>query len=155
MGEAGKLQDIICSVLANERHKKVIDLVLNEFLPGHEPVNPALMAHPVNDALKFHTEEEMIHFYLTNSGFAQSIYWKMQHDNPDSRMVGADITSDGKIIISLTMAVSTAEASFWLHRLKAFMNSNIGVVSYDILPEYTDGEDFIKRYQNIEYPVES
>lgn len=155
MGEDGKLQDVVCCVLANESNKREIDQVLNEFLPGHEPVNPDLMAHPVNEALKFHTEEEMIHFYLTNPGFAQSLYWKKKQDNPDNRMVGADITSDGKIIMSLTMAVSNENAASWLQRLKAFMNSSIGVVSYGILPEYTDGADFVRRHQSATSPVEN
>ncbi len=155
MGDDGKLQDVVCSVLTNENIKREIDKVLNEFLPGHEPVNPALMSHPVNEALTFHTEEEMIHFYLTNQGFAQSIYWKKQQDNPDNRMVGADITSDGMIIMSLTMAISAENAVAWLQRLKSFMNSSIGVVSYGILPAYTDGNDFVKRYQHVGSLVES
>lgn len=143
-------RDRICCVMANECHVNVIRGVLETFLPGCQPLDPNYAEHPYDDEIKFQSEEEMLHFFIQNDQVTQSFYWKKQQDNPARLMVGADITDDGKLIVSLTMDATQDSADALFSELKDFLKSDIGTVTHTILPEYADGKDFIERYQSVE-----
>lgn len=140
------ISDIICQVYAGEKSKSKIDLVLATFVPECDELNLDYASRPDNENYIFTTEHEMINYFIDNSGIEQTFYWNKYHDNPDKIMVGATITNDDKLIISLTLDGNEEIAISYLNRLKAVLESTIGVISYTDPVEYHNGEDFILKY---------
>lgn len=140
------MTDIICQVYAGEKSKFKIDLVLAMFVPGCDELNLDYASRPDDESYIFKTEHEMINYFIDNSGVEQTFYWNKYHDNPDKIMVGANITNDDKLIISLTLDGNEGTATSYLNRLKAVWESTVGVISYTDPVEYDNGEDFISKY---------
>jgi len=138
--------DIICTVLANEKSLAIIYHVLNEFIPNCERLSPEY-AYPTEKVdYAFKSEEEMVRFFIESKGISQTFYWNKYEDNPNGIMLGASLTTDDKLIISLTFnGTKETEATYFL-KMKSFLNSDIGVISYINPPEYEDGKDFIDKY---------
>jgi len=148
------IRDIICSVIANECSKDIIDLVLNYFVPNYKGINLDYCNPPDNEGYEFKSEDEMINYFIDNKEFSQTFYWNKYQSNPDKIMVGANILSDDKLVISLTVdGTKETEQKYYLE-LKKLLKSDIGVISYIDPPEYDDGEDFIERYENLKYDFE-
>jgi hypothetical protein len=147
------IRDIICSVLANDCSKETIDRVLAEFIPGYESINLGYVEHPYDSDYIFHTEDEMINYFI-ECGLDQTFYWNKSDDNPDHIMVGAVILSDKKLVVSLTIdGTKETEEKYYL-KLKALLGSEIGVISYVNPPEYKNGEDFAEKYKDLLYTFE-
>ena len=141
-------KDIICTVLANEKSIEIIFKALNEFILYYEKLNPDYACPTGKEDYTFKSEEEMVRFFIENKGLSQAFYWNKYEDNPDGILLGASITTDDKLIISLTFnGTKETEAHYFL-RLKTFLDSDVGVVSYIDPPEYENGKDFIGRYGN-------
>ena len=139
-------KDIICTVLANEKSIEIIYKTLNEFIPHYEKLNSDYACPTGKEDYTFKSEENMVRFFIENKGLSQAFYWNKYQDNPDGIMLGASITTDDKLIISLTFnGTKETEATYFL-KLKTFLNSDIGVISYINPPEYKDGKDFIDKY---------
>ncbi|MGZ5303414.1 MAG: hypothetical protein ACXWDO_04830 [Bacteroidia bacterium] len=61
-------------------------------------------------------------------------------------MGGAFFTSDGMLIMSLTVNPITKTEQEYLKELKKFLDSKIGVINYINTPEFENGHDFIAKY---------
>jgi hypothetical protein len=61
-------------------------------------------------------------------------------------MVGAIITEDDKLIMSLTIDCNKETENKYFEKLKNILNSDIGVVSYINPADYENGHDFISKY---------
>lgn len=140
------VKDIICQVLANDKSKEIIDKVLDEFLPGYDKLNLDYTCPPDNPDYRFKSEDEMVNYFIDTPDSNQTFYWSKQNDNQDKLMVGADITSDDKLIISLTLDGTLETGSKYFQRLKGLLNSNTGVITYVNPAEYNTGQEFIVKY---------
>ncbi len=148
------IKDIVCTVLANEKSSKTIYSVLNEFLPNYEKLNLDYTSPPDNEDYEFKSEKEMIDYFVNRKNLSQSFYWNKYESNPDKVMVGAHITDDDKLIISLTFnGTNDLEKSIYM-KLKSFLNSDIGVITYMIPAEFDNGMDFEIKYRNNKYEFE-
>ncbi|MDR6457212.1 hypothetical protein J2786_000305 [Chryseobacterium vietnamense] len=140
------IMEIVCQVYAGQKSRKTIDLILNTFLPGYEKLN-LNYTYPRHDKnYIFKTEDEMIGYFIENPGLDQTFYWNKYHDNPDKIMVGANITDDDKLVISLTMDTTEDKKNMYFDQLKKVLQSDIGVITYVNPADYEDGEDFIVKY---------
>ncbi|WP_337964625.1 hypothetical protein [uncultured Flavobacterium sp.] len=139
-------KDLICQVFAGKKSKSTIELVLNTFIPGYEKLNTDYTCKPEDKEYVFKTEDEMINYFIENSQLSQTFYWNKYHDNPDNIMVGANITKDDKLIISLTIDGNEVTEKLYFEKLKEILNSKIGVITYFNPAEYDNGQDFISRY---------
>lgn len=138
--------DIICQVYAGQKSKKTIDLVLSTFIPGHERLNLDYASKPDNAEYVFKSEEEMINYFIDNSRLTQTFYWNKPNDNPDKIMVGANITDDDKLIMSLTIDCDEETERIYFKKLKELLKSDVGIVSYVNPADYENGQDFIIKY---------
>jgi hypothetical protein len=145
--ENGFLRDVICNVLSKECSKNVIAQVLKEFIPDYKRLNTDYATPPDEINFTFKSEDEMIIYFIENKNIGQTFYWNQNTDNPDRIMVGADITSDNKLIMSLTIDGFYSTAVKYYEKLKSLLKSEIGVISYTDPPEYENGADFIRRYK--------
>ncbi|HAD79174.1 MAG TPA: hypothetical protein DCF99_06895 [Flavobacteriaceae bacterium] len=140
------IKDIICQVYAGQKCKKVIDLVLNNFISEYEKLNLdyALPISNLDD--NFNSEEEMISYYIEKKEMDQTFYWSQVHNNPNRIMVGAIITDDDKLIMSLTFDGDKEIEKKYFNKLKCILNSEIGIISYVNPAEYENGKDFVLKY---------
>lgn len=140
------IQDIICQVYAGPKSRPSIDLVLNTFIPECQKLNLDYASRLDDEDYVFNTEDEMINYFIENTGLDQTFYWNKNHDNPDKITVGAIITADDKLIISLTIDGTEETGSKYFEKLKNLLNSDIGVISYTDPADYISGQDFITKY---------
>ena len=133
-------------VFGGIKSKETIDLVLKTFLNGYEELNVDYAFKPEDEEYVFKTEQEMINYFIERTGIEQCFYWNKETDNPEKIMVGANITRDDKLIMSLTIYVTDTVGKMYLNRLKQLLRTNIGVLTYTDPAEYEDGEDFILKY---------
>ena len=140
------IQDIICQVYAGQKRRRTIDLVLNTFIPGYEKLNLDYACRLDDENHVFITEDEMINYFIENTGLNQTFYWNKIHDNPDKIMIGAIITEDDKLIMSLTLDGTEETAIKYFEKLKNLLNTNIGVTSHINPADYDNGKDFISKY---------
>jgi len=148
------IRDIICQVLVKKKSKELIYSLLNEFLPRYEPINLDYTGKPDDENYVFKSEDEMISSYTETLNVRQTFYWNKHEENPDKIMVGANITPDNQTVFSLTFdGTIKTEIEYYL-RLKKFLNSEIGVISYVNPAEYESGNDFKNRYENEIYEFE-
>lgn len=141
------IQDIICQVLVQDKSKELIYAVLNEFIPEYETINLDYTGKPDNENYKFESEDEMISSYIQTPNIEQTFYWNKYENNPDKIMVGANITTDNQIVFSLTFNGTQEMEAQYYGRLKKFLKSKIGVISYIYPAEYNNGNDFKNRYE--------
>ena len=140
------IKDIICQVYAGQKSRNTIDLVLNTFIPGYEKLNLDYTSRQDDKDYIFKSEDEMINYFIENTGLTQDFYWNKKNDNPDKIMVGAIITEDDKLIVSLTIDGSSETERKYFEKLKKIVNSEIGVISYINPANYDNGQDFIIKY---------
>jgi len=140
------IKAIICQVYVGEKSRKTIDLVLNTFIPEYEKLNLDYASRLDDEDYIFESEDEMINYFIENTGLAQTFYWNKNQDNPDRIMVGAIITEDDKLIMSLTIDGNKETENKYFEKLKNILNSDIGVVSYINPADYENGHDFISKY---------
>ncbi len=140
------IKDIICQVYAGQKCKKMIDLVLNNFISEYEKLNLdyALPISNLDD--NFNSEEEMISYFIEKKEIDQTFYWSQVHNNPNRIMVGAIITDDDKLIMSLTFDGDKEIEKKYFNKLKCILNSEIGIISYVNPAEYENGKDFVLKY---------
>ncbi len=148
------IKEIVCNVLANECSKAIVDNVLNEFIPNYEQLNLDYTSPPNDETYVFKSEEEMIQLFIDNEEWAQTFYWNKYQNNPDRIMLGATITSDKHLIISLTFDGTHELKEKYYKKLKTFLNSDIGVISYVNPADYENGADFISKYSKVQYEFE-
>ena len=140
------IRDIICQVYAGQKSRKTIDLVLSTFLPEYEKLNLDYASRPDDRDYVFKTEDEMINYFIENPGLEQTFYWNQYKGNPDKIMVGANITTDDKLIMSLTIDSNEEIEKLYFERLKDLLQSSIGVISYINPADYSSGQDFDLKY---------
>lgn len=138
--------DAICCVLAPQRSREVIDLVLSSFVPEHEQLDSGYASPPDDPNGSFASPDEMIDYFVCNAACTQTFFWNQYENNPARIMVGAFFTQDGSLIMSLTIPADGESENEYLARLKAMLHSDVGVISYIDPPPFEDGADFVKRY---------
>jgi hypothetical protein len=142
--------DICCCVLASARTKAAVYAVLNEFTPQHKPLRGDYGCRHIpynNPNYEFVSEDALIEYYVCHPLAACTFFWEPQKDKTSSPMVGAFFTSDGFLIMSVTIDGNEAEAQRCLNNLKACTKSDVGVISYINPPDFEDGRDFFNRYR--------
>ncbi|UOQ76059.1 hypothetical protein MUN84_15785 [Hymenobacter sp. 5516J-16] len=142
--------DICCCALAKVRTKEVIYSVLNEFTPNHTPLRGdyGCLHVPFNNLdYEFISEDAMLGYYVWHPIATCSFFWESKKDWAYNPTVGAFFTSDGFLIMSVTIDGSEADAQHFLSRLKACLNSEVGVISHINPPDFLDGQDFFNRYK--------
>lgn len=139
-------RDIVCQVHAGQKSKEKIDLVLKTFIPGYKPLNLDYACKPDDQNYVFKSEREMVNYFIENNGLWQTFYWTKNEDNPDHIMVGANITEDDQLIMSLTVDGTEETEAWYFNKLKQVLSSEIGVVSYINPATYDSGHDFILKY---------
>lgn len=142
------IRDIVCQVYAGAKSKKIIYDVLEQFIPQYDKLNPRYASHPEDSGYEFQTEDEMLNYFILTPGLAQTFYWSKHQNNPDKIMLGANITEDDKLIISLTIDGDEETGKRYFERLKEFLGTEIGVVTYVDPAEYGNGQDFVLRYSH-------
>jgi hypothetical protein len=139
-------KDIICQVYAGQKSKKTIDLVLDTIIPQYEKLNLDYAYRPDDEGYIFDSEDEIINYFIENTGLVQTFYWNKNNDNPDRIMVGAIITEDDKLIMSLTFNGNCETENKYFEKLKNILGSDIGVISYVNPADYDNGQDFVLKY---------
>jgi len=112
------IRDIICQVYAGPKSRQTIDLVLNTFIPEYEKLNLDYTSRHDDGKYVFKTEDEMINYFIENSRLSQTFYWHKTEDNPDKIMVGAIITEDDNLIMSLTIDGTKETENRYFEKLK-------------------------------------
>jgi len=142
--------DSICCALTNNRTIETVYQVLNHYLPGYEKLPGDYGIAGVPEELTFASEDAMLRFCLADSSLAGSFHWNTYVDNPRNIMVGAMLTSDGQLVMSLTMQATQAciVEETYLAELQKMIGSDCGVIYGNMLPEFEDGADFRARYQH-------
>lgn len=148
------IKDIICQVLVKQKSKEIIYKVLNEFLTNYEKSDLSPYSKIDDENYIFESEEEMINYFIDTPNLRQTFYWTKTKENLDKIMVGANITTDNMLIISLTLDGTLETEQKYYLRLKQFLNFKIGVISYINSAEYDNGQDFIERYESMKYDFE-
>ena len=143
--------DIICQVLAKNKSKELIYSVLNEFVPNYVKINLDYTGKPYDMEYTFKSEDEMISYYVNTPNVEQTFYWNTKKR---SIMVGANITNDDQIVFSLTFDGTHDDEAKMYIRLKKFLNSNIGVISYINPVFYENGSDFEAQFGKNIYDFE-
>lgn len=140
------LNDLICLVHAGEKSKAKIDLVLNHFIPNYQPLHLDYTDHPTIENYEFQSETKMIEVFLNTENVRQSFFWNDKNKGIHNYMVGANITSDNQLIMSLTLDGTEEDFEYHFLKLKALLKSEIGICFYVEYPAFEDGVDFIKKY---------
>lgn len=142
------VRDIVCQVFAGEKSAEKIKMTLVEFLPNYETLNLDYASKLDDENYLFESESEMILYFINTPNVSQTFYWTSAKNNPDKIMIGANITSDDQLIMSLTFDGLIHLENDYLRKLKSLLKSDIGVVSYTNPAEYENGQDFCNRYAN-------
>lgn len=138
--------DAICSVLASSRDQANILRVLEFYLPNRTKLNGDYCEHPTNPGHVFEDEEEIIKYFETNISEEVTLYW---NNHAEKIMVGAYFTKDGMLIMSITMGADGKKEELMLHELQGLLNSEVGMITYNSLPNVGSGEEF-KRLADAE-----
>ena len=141
------IRDIVCQVYAGNKSKITIDAVLYEFLPKYIELNLDYAVKLDDEKYIFKSEDEMVNYFIETPNVYQTFYWNKYTDNPDKIMVGANILRDNTLVVSLTIDGTQKTGFIYLDRLKHFLNSEIGVITYVNPAGYESGVDFIQRYK--------
>jgi hypothetical protein len=142
--------DSICCALTNNRTIETLYQVLNHYMPGYEKLPGDYGVFGVPEELTFANEDAMLRFCLADSSLVGSFFWNKPVDNPRNIMVGAMLTRDGQLVMSLTMQATQAciVEETYLAELQKMIGSDCGVIYGNQLPEFEDGADFRARYQH-------
>jgi hypothetical protein len=138
--------DALCFVLANKRIKENVFLVLSKYIPGYEKIQADIYSFNRTNEMEFATEEQMIEYLVMTKDENGTLYWNKKKDNPDRVMVGAHFTSDGALIMSLTLPGDEVKEVAYLEDLKRTLSSDTGVIYYNCFPDFKDGADFKNKY---------
>ena len=136
--------DIIYHVLAPTCSLSVIYKTLDRFLPQRKSLNLDYANSP--NGKDFFSEREMVSHFLDSDHSGQTFYWNAKVLDPKAPMVGMDITADKKLIVTITVKTPEENIEEYFQGLRTFLDSNVGVVSYHVLADYSDGRDFERRY---------
>ena len=138
--------DALCFVLADKRLKDNVFLVLNKYIPNYEKIQADDYNFNVTNELEFVTEEQMIEYLVMAKGEKGTLYWNKKNNNTDRIVVGAHFTTDGELIMSLTLHGDGMKEKKYLEDLKKTLNSDSGMISYNWFPDFEDGADFKNKY---------
>ena len=138
-----KYHDIVCQVLANNCREETIFHTLDAFLIWRESLDVDYAESP--DGTVFDNEYAMVQYFVSHSE-RQTFYWNGINDENERLMIGANITSDGNLIMSVTFDGTDQQADAALERLKTALASEIGIISSPFPAEYENGLDFKRKY---------
>jgi len=114
--------------LANERSERVVVSALQTFLGDYENAS---------------SENDCFAQMISTKDAEQTFHW---HGKTENFMMGANLTSDDKLIVSLTLDGTEEDADQYLKKLKSHLKSDVGIISTPFPAEYSDGRDFKSKY---------
>lgn len=130
--------DALCFVLANNRLAETVMLLLERYVPNHLP-----LAEDYEDwGVEYATEYDMLQYLQNHPQLNATRHWNEIEKTPDSIMAGAYFLSDGQLILSLTVAGNSVNEEKLFVELKQFLQSEIGLISYNYFPEFNNGTEF-------------
>lgn len=144
--------DAVCCVASSKRDASVVYEFLDAFLPGRKEINPDYCLHPEDEAHKFKTEREMISYFSERLSLGQVFFWNEADHTSEGRMLGICFTEDGGTIFSITLPADGATELALLEKLKSFIQSDKGLVSYNHYPGFgtlSEFEESMDTYQNV------
>ena len=136
--------DQVCQALAETYSAQTVYETLNAFLSQYDQLDTVYAELP--EGVSFTSESEMVEFFVKHPGAGQSFYWNGTGNEYDNPMVGANVTPDKHLIMSVTLDGTEADADQCLMQLKQIIGAKIGVISSPFPAEYSSGEDFKQRY---------
>ncbi len=132
--------DALCFVMATNRKKETIYSILNEFAPDHQKIESDYVFNSEFEDMVFENEDSILTFLEENTTVRGTIYWKDKY--PHYAMTGAHFTSDGSLILSLTIEADGTKEDSYLADLKRRLQSEIGIIYYNLFPNFINGEKF-------------
>ena len=139
--------DAICCVATQNRTKECILSVLNNYLNNRESLNVDDYDLQTDGAI-IQNETEMIDWLACNSTAEQLLFWNEADEKGD--MVGANFTSDGMIVFSLTTMADGKREFEMMENVKKHIDSQYGMINYNAYPGFDDGAGFIDLCGNTE-----
>jgi len=136
--------DIIYHVLAPTCSLSVIYKTLDRFLPERKSLNLDYADNPNGNG--FTSEQEMISHFVDSDHSGQTFYWNAKVLDARAPMVGMDITADKKLIVTITAKTPDDNIEEYFQDLRTFLDSDVGVISYYGLADYSNGRDFERKY---------
>lgn len=131
--------DAVCCALAPARDPHLIDMALNTFSPGSDPLPGDYTVNPSDPSRAFTDQQELIHHFSSDPQSEATLFWEPAPDT-----VGAHFTNDGQLIISVTTKADGNREQLILNRLQSLLNSSISLISYTEFPSFENGVHFIE-----------
>ncbi len=138
--------DAVCCAISPKRSRQSIRITLNQFIPEFEPLNLAYAIRPEDPTRPFHSEDEMIDYFVYNKDRDQTFFWNQRHNNTNGIMVGAYFTNDNGLIMSLTVSANGRTEFELCDQLKSLLSSPASTVSYNQIPAFENAVDFMRKY---------
>ena len=132
--------DTVCQVLASEQTDQIVFSALDYFIPNRIELSPEYASHP--NGKPFANELEMVRYFADHKNLSQTFYWSESAPSLDKLTIGAEFTSDGRLIITITLNGTEAVADKYLLKLKSFLDSECGFISFGAPGNYVTAEDF-------------
>ncbi len=129
--------DAVCCVLSKIRSSELISSVLNEFLNEKEVLD---FTYCDTHHEKFNSEKDMIDYFVCETTLSQLFFWN-EKGKPEN-MIGVLFTEYGKMIISLTLQGDGETEMAMLEKLKEFVGTSSGIISYNSYPTFSSEADF-------------
>jgi hypothetical protein len=144
--------DAVCCVASSKRDTNEVYEFLNDFLPNRKEINLDYCLHPEDETHKFKTELEMISCFVERKSLSQVFFWNEAEDSSEGWMLGVCFTKDGGTIFSITLPADGATEFAVLEKLKSYIQSDKGLVSYNYYPGFgtlSEFEESMGKYQNV------
>lgn len=135
----------MCFCLSPIRTRETVYSVLDRFVPGHKKIDGDYSFN-LQIEMTFSDEEHVLTYLEENLTIAGTIHWSSTNDNSDNMTVGAYFTTDGQLILSLTILGDGQKEQTCLNDLKTILQSEVGLISYNQFPPFKNGEDFENKY---------
>ena len=140
-------RDIICQVLCPARSEHIILGFLNHFIPERNELSCDYALD--SEGKIFETEKAMVKYFVERPKLSQTFYWSELVQSQRNIMGGANFTSDGYLILSLTLDGTNNQAEEYLDEMKSFTGADLGLISYTTPASYSTGADFREIHQEL------
>ncbi len=130
--------DALCFVLANNRLADTVLKVLEKFLPNHNPI----VEDYEDYGQEYDTEAAMLLYFQMHPHLHATRHWNEVEITNHRVMVGAYFTTDGQLIISLTVEGNGEIEGKLFAELKQILHSETGLISYNFFPKFKEGAGF-------------
>jgi hypothetical protein len=137
--------DALCFCLAPSRTRETIYSVLDKFVPGYKKIDGDYSFN-LQIETTFDDEDQILTHLEVNKTERGTIHWNTPIESLDNVTVGAYFTSDEQLILSVTVLGDGQKEETYFNDLKTILHSSVGLISYNQIPDFKDGEDFKNKY---------